>query len=110
MLQTAATDSLRSCAFGHAQLCLVGEPKHPSRAISCSLRGLAQVVKVLHGAKSDVEWLQRDFGIAVLNLFDTYEAARVLGLPQKGLGSLLQKYCSVQARLGCASLSQHLHS
>ena len=51
---------------------------------------------MLHGAKSDVEWLQRDFGIVILNLFDTFEAARVLGLPSKGLGSLLQKYCQVQ--------------
>ena len=58
-----------------------------------------QVVKVLHGARSDVEWLQRDFGIVILNLYDTYEAARVLGLPSKGLANLLQKYCQVQASL-----------
>lgn len=27
--------------------------------------------KVLHGANSDIEWLQRDFGLYVVNMFDT---------------------------------------
>ena len=35
-------------------------------------------VKVLHGADSDIGWLQRDFGIYVVNMFDTGQAARVL--------------------------------
>ena len=34
------------------------------------------VVKVFHGANSDVMWLQRDFGLYVLNMFDTGQAAR----------------------------------
>lgn len=29
------------------------------------------VVKVLHGADSDIVWLQRDYGLFVVNLFDT---------------------------------------
>jgi exosome complex exonuclease RRP6 len=29
------------------------------------------IVKVLHGADHDVEWLQRDFGLYVVNMFDT---------------------------------------
>jgi hypothetical protein len=29
------------------------------------------VVKVLHGADSDIVWLQRDFGLYIVNLFDT---------------------------------------
>ena len=53
---------------------------------------------MLHGARSDVEWLQRDFGIVILNCFDTYEACRVLGRSSKGLGSLLQHYCNVQVQ------------
>jgi exosome complex exonuclease RRP6 len=28
-------------------------------------------VKVLHGSDSDIGWLQRDFGIYVVNMFDT---------------------------------------
>jgi exosome complex exonuclease RRP6 len=54
-------------------------------------------VKVLHGSNYDIDWLQKDLGIYVVNLFDTGEAARVLGLQQKGLGYLLKKYCAVDA-------------
>ena len=28
-------------------------------------------VKVLHGADMDIPWLQRDFGLYIVNLFDT---------------------------------------
>lgn len=28
-------------------------------------------VKVLHGSDYDVEWLQKDFGLYIVNLFDT---------------------------------------
>lgn len=37
------------------------------------------VVKVFHGADSDMVWLQQDFDIYVVNLFDTYHACKVLG-------------------------------
>ncbi|CAB9519218.1 Exosome component 10 [Seminavis robusta] len=55
------------------------------------------IVKVMHGADSDIQWLQRDFGIYVVNLFDTGRAARALGLPSAGLAFCLQKYANVQA-------------
>lgn len=55
------------------------------------------ITKVLHGAASDVEWLQRDFGLYIVNLFDTGQAARVLGLKGFGLAYLLQHYCTVMA-------------
>jgi len=35
-------------------------------------------LKVLHGADMDVLWLQRDFGIYIVNMFDTGQASRVL--------------------------------
>lgn len=35
--------------------------------------------QVLHGANSDVVWLQRDFGLYIVGLFDTYHATKVLG-------------------------------
>lgn len=50
------------------------------------------IVKVLHGADSDIVWLQRDFGLFVVNMFDTGQAARVLNYPAHGLGYLLQKH------------------
>lgn len=36
------------------------------------------IVKVLHGADYDVEWLQKDFSLYIVNMFDTGQAARVL--------------------------------
>ena len=29
------------------------------------------IVKVFHGADSDIVWLQKDFGVYVVNMFDT---------------------------------------
>eukprot|EP00762_Andalucia_godoyi_P007043 ANDGO_07662.mRNA.1 Exosome complex exonuclease RRP6 len=52
-------------------------------------------VKVLHGADMDVLWLQRDFGIYVVNLFDTGQAARILGLDSAGYAHSLVQYCNV---------------
>jgi exosome complex exonuclease RRP6 len=40
----------------------------------------SNIVKVLHGSDSDIVWLQRDFGIYIVNLFDTGQASRVLGI------------------------------
>lgn len=49
-----------------------------------------QIVKVLHGADYDVEWLQKDFGLYVVNMFDTGQAARLLQKSGFGLAHLLQ--------------------
>eukprot|EP01134_Creolimax_fragrantissima_P004501 CFRG4501T1 len=53
------------------------------------------IVKVLHGADGDILWLQRDFGIYVVNMFDTGQASRVLEMPRFALAYLLQYYCKV---------------
>ncbi|KAG9019905.1 exosome nuclease subunit [Tulasnella sp. 427] len=55
------------------------------------------VVKVFHGAQSDITWLQRDFNLYVVNLFDTYHASAELDLPKKSLAFLLFKYCDFAA-------------
>jgi exosome complex exonuclease RRP6 len=36
------------------------------------------VVKIMHGAAGDIAWLQRDFSVYVVNLFDTHIAAKVI--------------------------------
>lgn len=73
------------------------------------------IVKVLHGADWDVQvrggtnlptpftslglfaqWLQRDFSLYIVNMFDTGQAARVLKLPKKSLAYLLDFLCSVK--------------
>lgn len=55
------------------------------------------VVKVFHGADSDIPWLQRDLGLYVVNMFDTYQAAKILNFSRKGLEFLLKHYCNVDA-------------
>eukprot|EP01138_Halocafeteria_seosinensis_P002707 gb/GECG01002768.1/.p1 GENE.gb/GECG01002768.1/~~gb/GECG01002768.1/.p1 ORF type:complete len:965 (+),score=179.31 gb/GECG01002768.1/:1-2895(+) len=52
-------------------------------------------VKVLHGCDSDVVWLQRDFGLYLVNVFDTGQAARVLGYKSLGLAYLLETFCNI---------------
>ncbi|KAJ2221157.1 exosome nuclease subunit, partial [Coemansia sp. RSA 485] len=72
-------------------------------ALRSSLHVLNQVtsdpkkVKVLHGAESDVVWLQRDFGVYLVGLFDTYHASHVLNMPHHSLAHLLKTYCQYDA-------------
>ena len=54
-------------------------------------------LQVFHGADHDIEWLQRDLGIYVVNMFDTGQAARVLNLARHSLAHLLWEYCKVVA-------------
>lgn len=53
------------------------------------------IVKVFHGAESDVEWLQRDLSLYIVNLFDTHKASRRLGFPRLSLAYLLKNYCDL---------------
>ncbi|XP_012578007.1 PREDICTED: exosome component 10 [Condylura cristata] len=55
------------------------------------------IVKVFHGADSDIEWLQKDFGLYVVNMFDTHQAARLLNLGRHSLDHLLKHYCNVDS-------------
>ena len=43
----------------------------------------------------DIVWLQRDYGVYVVNLFDTFHAACVLEMSRKSLAFLLQHYCKI---------------
>lgn len=45
----------------------------------------------------DIGWLQRDFGIYVVNMFDTGQAARALNYGKYSLAFLLKKFCDVTA-------------
>lgn len=48
--------------------------------------------QVLHGSNMDIVWLQRDLGLYVVGLFDTYHASRLLEYPRKGLANLLHRF------------------
>ena len=50
------------------------------------------ILKVFHGAESDVQWLQRDFNIFVLSMFDTFYAARALQMERHSLAFLLETF------------------
>ncbi|KAF2400100.1 hypothetical protein EJ06DRAFT_549457 [Trichodelitschia bisporula] len=57
-----------------------------------------KVLKVFHGAQSDIIWLQRDLGLYVVGLFDTYHAACALNYPAKSLAYLLLKFINFEAQ------------
>lgn len=63
--------------------------------ILCPVFANPNICKVFHGADNDVIWLQRDFHIYVVNLFDTAKACDVLSKPQRSLAYLLETYCGV---------------
>lgn len=55
-----------------------------------------KVLKIFHGAESDIAWLQRDFDTFVVNMFDSFHAAKVLNLPRMSLAFLLEQFCGVE--------------
>ena len=54
--------------------------------------GDSNIVKIGHGISYDVRALHRDFGVAIVNAFDTHEAAKSLSLPKTGLAHLCEYY------------------
>jgi len=56
------------------------------------------ILKVLHGAFMDIVWLQRDLGLYVVGLFDTFHAARSLGYPGASLAYLLDRFVQFKAQ------------
>ena len=56
------------------------------------------IVKVLHGAFMDIMWLQRDLGLYVVGLFDTFHAVSALGYKKRSLAFLLKKFVNFDAQ------------
>ncbi|MCJ1244591.1 exosome nuclease subunit [Trapelia coarctata] len=56
------------------------------------------ILKVFHGAFMDIIWLQRDLGLYVVGLFDTFHASNSLGYPQHSLAYLLSKFVNFDAQ------------
>ncbi|KAA8646092.1 exosome nuclease subunit RRP6 [Aspergillus tanneri] len=55
------------------------------------------ILKVLHGSSMDIIWLQRDLGLYVVGMFDTYHAACALNYQKRSLKFLLQKFVNFEA-------------
>ena len=55
-----------------------------------------KIEKIFHAAEYDLICLRRDFGFSFANLFDTMQAARVLGYPAVGLDRLLGDKFKIQ--------------
>ncbi len=58
--------------------------------------GDRRVLKLLHGADYDLRGLNRDWGLTFAGLFDTYIAARFLGVERVGLAALLEELLGVE--------------
>ena len=57
-----------------------------------------KIVKLFHGSSSDIIWLQRDLGLYVVGLFDTYYACEALQFPAKSLKYLLWTFANFDAQ------------
>ncbi|KAL8797560.1 MAG: hypothetical protein Q9195_000377 [Heterodermia aff. obscurata] len=55
------------------------------------------ILKVFHGAFMDMIWLQRDLGLYVVGLFDTFHASKTLGYPKNSLAALLARHANFDA-------------
>ncbi|KAL3430138.1 ribonuclease H-like domain-containing protein [Aspergillus tetrazonus] len=55
------------------------------------------ILKLFHGSSMDIIWLQRDLGLYVVGMFDTYHAACALNYPKKSLKYLLHKFVNFEA-------------
>ncbi|CAH6723350.1 exosome complex exonuclease Rrp6p [[Candida] jaroonii] len=52
------------------------------------------IIKIFHGAFMDIIWLQRDLGLYIVSLFDTYHASKKLGFPKFSLAYLLETFAN----------------
>lgn len=56
-----------------------------------------KILKVFHGAYMDIIWLQRDLGLYIVGLFDTYCVCEALQYPGRSLAYLLKKFVDFDA-------------
>jgi ribonuclease D len=70
----------------------------PSAVLDVLAPGLARSDRPLwvHGGEYDAAVLRRDFGFVLGGLFDTQQAASLLGWSKTGYGSLVAEFCGVQ--------------
>ena len=97
------SDSLYSY---HEKVCLIQFSTHTTDYLVDPLSGIEvsplgdifadpRIEKIFHAAEYDVICLRRDYSFEFANLFDTMQAARILGFSKLGLSSLLQEFFEV---------------
>ncbi|KIW11118.1 hypothetical protein PV08_10418 [Exophiala spinifera] len=57
-----------------------------------------KILKLFHGSNMDMIWLQRDLGLYVVGLFDTFHASMALHFEGKSLKYLLQRFANFEAQ------------
>jgi len=69
----------------------------PSSALEALRAGLGRTDRPLwlHGGEYDVACLRRDFGIVLGGIWDTQQAASLLGWSKTGYGSVVEQVCGV---------------
>jgi ribonuclease D len=69
----------------------------PSGALGLLAEGLGRTDRplYLHGGEYDVACLRRDFGLVLGGVFDTQQAASLLGFEKTGYGSVVERFCGV---------------
>ena len=80
---------------GAGRVYLIDPLRVPDLTPLRGLLGFSQFEKVLHGADYDLRGLHRDWELTTVNLFDTYVAARLVGIEQVGLGALASSLLGV---------------
>ncbi len=71
-----------------------GVPSHALDAIKPGLQRSDRPL-YLHGGEYDVACMKRDFAIALGGVFDTQQAASLLGFTKTGYGSIVEQICGV---------------
>jgi ribonuclease D len=82
--------------FSTAQADYLVDPLNVDVSGLASFFAASSIQKIFHAAEYDILTMKRDYGFTFTNLFDTMIAARILGWPRYGLGSLLKEHFGVK--------------
>ncbi|MDI6776960.1 MAG: ribonuclease D [Syntrophales bacterium] len=56
------------------------------------------ILKIMHAADNDIRLLKRDYGFEFRNIFDTQQAALILGYHNLSLAHLVEKYLGIELK------------
>ena len=56
------------------------------------------ILKIMHAGDNDIRLLKRDYGFEFVNIFDTHQAASILGCHNLSLSTLINQYLSIELK------------